>query len=142
MDLVRDHSDPIHELAQFPGLPKYFSKKIKDLNIKGSKYKYFFQLICNIILICLSLSKKECYSCPPYPVWHENCCPRACQSSPRARGPRAGLTRPRAAIIMPDRIWGAGVSQSYGWYLNLAKTRKAATCTHWEICYIAGCKLS
>ena len=92
LDLVRDHYNPIHKLAQFPGLPKYFSKKIKDLNIKGSKYKYFFQLMCNIILICLSLSKKECYSCPPHPVWHENCCPRACQSSPRARGPRAGLT--------------------------------------------------
>ena len=70
MDLVPDHNDPIHELAQFPGLPKYFSKEIKDFNIKGSKYKYFFQLIGNIILICLSLSKKECYSCPLYPVRH------------------------------------------------------------------------
>ena len=29
-----------------------FQKKIKDLNIKGSKYKYFFQLICNNSYIC------------------------------------------------------------------------------------------
>ena len=40
-----------------------------------------------------------------------NCYPRACQSSPRAKGPRAGLTRPRATILMPALKWGSAISQ-------------------------------
>ena len=34
------------------------------------------------------------------------------QSSPRAKGPRAGLLPPRAAIPMPDRKWGVAISHA------------------------------
>ena len=56
---------------------------------------------------------------PPISGLAFHCCPRVQQSSPRAKGPRAGLLPPRAAISMPDRKWGVAISHWSGTDFNL-----------------------